>query len=163
VLTTKPVTLAPAGQQGLFEASTFEAGEEITVSAPGGSVPAFTTNLSVPKQAVITSRFDSATVPAGQPLTLTWTGPETGVVRVTAFAGTDGAFSFIVCDLPAGPGIGTISYAALHAFGGGGGVVRIYVADIVELSLEHWTIEVSVGFDAIWPDGSFAQGLLRVE
>jgi hypothetical protein len=131
------------------------------VSAPGSSVPAFNTTLVAPQQAVITSRFDSASVPAGQPLTLTWTGTVSGVVRLTAFAGTDGDFNYLDCDLDAAPGTGMISSAALKAFGGG--LVRLYAADLIDVSVDHWTLEVSVGFDAVWPDGTFAQGLLRVE
>lgn len=151
---TSPTTTLPAGQTS-GSASELVANETIAISAAGSDVPAFDTTLVVPPQATITSRFDQTPPPVGEDLTITWTGANAGVVEVYGFSGIDGDFGFINCALDASNGSGTISRAAIDR--AGGGLLRFYNSSTATITIGAWTIEVSVGFDAIWPDRTYAQ------
>lgn len=153
---TSPTTTLPPGQTS-GSASELVANETIEISAAGSDVPPFDTSLVVPAQATITSRFDQTPPPVGEDLTITWIGPNAGVVEVYGFSGIDGDFGFINCALDASNGSGTISRAAIDR--AGGGLLRFSNSSSATITIGAWTIEVSVGFDAIWPDRTYAQAI----
>lgn len=155
-LMTTPQTVVPAGSWWVT-ANPFKGGTAIEILGSGAEIPAFDLSVVAPMQATITSRFDMERVPAGEPLVLTWSGNSLGHIIVNGFYGTDGPFNYVRCALDAAPGTGSISRAAMDAFGGG--VLRLSSEASLAANVEGWNLDVAVVLDAIWEDGTFAQGV----
>jgi hypothetical protein len=149
------------GTQNYVNAQPFQEGQAIGVQASGADVGTFETSVTAPMQATVTSRFDQTTLAAGQPLILTWSPATSGVIRVRGFYGTDGDSNYLDCPLDGASGTGTISAAAIAGFGGG--ILRLYAESSTRLHVSDWDVDVSITFDALWSDGTFAQGLLKVD
>lgn len=157
---TTPETIVPAGKQGSQDAGAFPPGQVVRISAEGADVDGFETEIEAPSRVTMTSNFDSVPVPSGQDLSLTWSGSQSGHVRLSAYSGTDGAFYYLNCEFDASPGIATIPAEALRLFGGGH--ASLSHSNSVDLRIETWTLHVDVGFAASWPDGTLAEGSLSV-
>lgn len=138
------------------------AGQLVTFAVDGtGVVPAMSASVLAPSQVTITSDFRGTTISSGSDFVLTWTGGTTGTLDIGDVLGIDGDFTLIDCSFPAAAGSGVISMAALQKTPGGG-LTRIGVSNDATEQAGEWTIDFEVGYDALWPDGSFAQGVLNV-
>jgi hypothetical protein len=159
--TSPPITITSMpvarGQVEWHEGAEFAAGEAIAVTTDGsGTLPAMAATVSAPAQVTITSRFD-APIAAGSDFELTWNGGTTGSVALYSSYGTDGDFSYLRCTFPAASGHGTITAAAIQAYGFDG-LASVYTFDVATVQVANWTVDFVVGFDGLWPDGSYAQG-----
>ena len=164
--TTPPTTItstAPApGTVEYYDVNDISPGQPVTFSIAGTeAVPAMSASVSAPSQVTITSNFNGVRIPATSDYSLTWTGATTGTLDLGVSYGIDGDFTLIDCSFPAAPGEGTISMAALQLFPYGG-LARLSVSNAVTQQTGAWTIIFRVGYDALWADGSYAQGILDV-
>ncbi|HEX4454210.1 MAG TPA: hypothetical protein VH143_25275 [Kofleriaceae bacterium] len=164
--TTPPVTIvstAPApGFAESDDVGDISAGQPVTFLIAGtGAVPAMSASVPAPSQATVTSSFDGTPIPTTSDFVLTWTGATTGTLELGVVAGIDGDFGLVDCSFPAAPGSGTISKAALQMFPSGG-LARFELSNAVTQQAGAWTIELGVGYDALWPDGSYAQAVLNL-
>jgi hypothetical protein len=164
--TTPPTTIvSTATAPGTIEShdvGEISGGQPVTFAIDGtGAVPAMSASVVAPTQVTITSNFDGVRIPATSDYVLTWTGATTGTVELDVSYGIDGDFTLVDCAFPAAPGQGTISMAALQRMPYGG-LARLDVSDAATQQAGAWTIDFLVGYDAVWADGSYAQGILDV-
>jgi hypothetical protein len=149
--------VVPAGQVEWYEAVEFAAGETLTMATDGsGTLPAMAGSVTAPTQVTVTSRFD-APIASGSDFELTWSGGTTGRVALYASYGTDGDFMLMQCSFPAASGHGTITAAAIQAYGFAG-LASVATFDHTTVQVANWTVDFVVGFDGLWPDGSYARG-----
>lgn len=139
---TKTVTLMPDTMNAypqFFDGATaaWSAGAMITISAAGGTVPAFSATLAAPMPVTLTSPTQDAgtfTIDRASPLALAWTGGTAGQVTIT-IAGPEpmGATSIdnITCGFPAASGAGSVPVEALMKLSAGstGAALGVAVAE----------------------------------
>jgi len=151
--TTPPITIESTvvpRNADWHDAVAFSGGEAITMAIDGtGALPPMSTSVVAPAQVTITSRFDTP-VPPMTDYTVTWTGGTTGVVELGVDYGTDGDFMLLNCRFPAAAEQGTISAAALAAFGFDG-TMGIGVSNVTTVESAHWTVDFTVTFYALTP------------
>jgi len=154
--TTPPITIESTvtpHNADWHDAVAFDEGQAIPMSIDGaGSLPPMTTSVVAPSQITITSRFDTP-VPPMTDYTLTWTGGTTGVVDLEVSYGTDGDFMLLSCRFQAASGQGTITAAALAAYGFDG-LLGVSVSDVTTEEVANWVVDFVVSFDSLTP-GTF--------
>ncbi|MDP3501061.1 MAG: hypothetical protein Q8S33_12030 [Myxococcales bacterium] len=93
----------------------FNAGAVLSVQASGGTVPAFTAQVTAPEAIALTtpacSMSNCGTASKAMGLSLSWTGASTGVVRALLFADNDRVY--LNCSFPANAGTGQIAPTTL--------------------------------------------------
>ncbi|MGH7296631.1 MAG: hypothetical protein ACRELB_16955 [Polyangiaceae bacterium] len=103
----------------------FSAGDTLTVSASGATVPAFApTSIVAPGSVTLTSPAQDSgvlTIPTTQDLAVAWTGGVTGarLILDLSAAFTDGSSASAACSWDASSGAGTIPAGALASLAGG--------------------------------------------
>jgi hypothetical protein len=153
--TTPPITIQSTVMPPLadwHDAVAFSEGENLAMSIDGtGAVPAMATSVVAPSQVTITSRFDTP-VPPMTDYTMTWTGGTTGIVELGVSSGIDGDFMLLNCRFPAAAGQGTITAAALAAYGFDG-MMGVSVSNITTEQAANWTVDFAVRFYALTSTG----------
>ena len=110
------IVLIPDSQnrymEDYFQGARFAPGDEITMSASGATVPAFTTTMTFPVSLNVTSPTSLTTVSASHGLTATWT-PTVGMVTI-ALVQTENAQTIdVACTFSGAAGTGTVPATAL--------------------------------------------------
>jgi hypothetical protein len=147
----------------------FSGGETLTVTAVGGEVPAFATQVIAPSPPTLTSPSGNSSIPVSrsQDLKFTWTGGGSGQLRfqmqVMPQSMTDSPAG-LDCSWPVGDGSGAIPAAALQMMpkGSGQGVLSALSASTVAAGA--WTVQIAATTSPTHPDGSsyqFASLLLQ--
>jgi hypothetical protein len=144
-VTTLPVELTVmdmgmfAGQYTTLQQYTpiFAGGDGLTVTAAGGEVPAFSSQLTAPSSPTLTSPSGNSQIPVSrsQDLPFAWSGGGSGQLRLQIqVMPAMGSPSGLDCSWPVGDGSGTIPAAALQMMPKGNGQGTLTV---LSLSLKH--------------------------
>jgi hypothetical protein len=160
--TTIVSTAPPPGTVENYDVNDISPGQPVTFAIAGTeAVPTMSASVQAPSQVTITSNFDGTRISKSTDYQLTWTGATTGTIGLNVETGIDGDFGFVNCSFPAASGSATLSTAALQMFPSGGDAA-FDVTNAVTQQAGAWTIVFGVGYDALWSDGSFAQGVLNI-
>jgi hypothetical protein len=127
-----PVTLTPMSTTNSYQYSSsspgFTAGQTITVTASGATVPAFgpegvaapqLTQLTTPQ---ITPDSGTVIIPTGADLVVTWSGGQAGATMLLEAAGSNGQ-DYTYCTWNGSDGKGIVPAATLKPFSGTSGYV----------------------------------------
>lgn len=85
----------------------FDPGQTVTVTAPGGALPAINETFTAQPDIMVTSPIEP-TINRGTPMVVTWTGGGTGTVHVTLGAIRGALRHQFRCTFPASAGTGTV-------------------------------------------------------
>ncbi len=162
---TQPLSLTPA-TDGSYPASILQTtslwagGETLTASAPGASVPAFTTSVTTPRRITLSA----PTLPTGdwmidraQPIALTWSGATAEDLIVTLGVITLGPLE-LECVFPASAGSATLPAAALGLLPAGDAYYTMVSRTRRQLDVSDWRITLRADTDAILPDARLVEG-----
>lgn len=162
---TQPLSLTPA-TDGSYPASILQTtslwtgGETLTASAPGASVPAFTTSVMTPRRITLSA----PTLPTGdwmidraQPIALTWSGATAEDIIVTLGVITIDPVE-LECVFPASAGAGTLPAAALGLLPTGDAYYTIVSRTRQQVDTADWRITLRADTDAILPDARLVAG-----
>ncbi|MCC6995787.1 MAG: hypothetical protein IT370_14345 [Deltaproteobacteria bacterium] len=162
---TQPLSLTPA-TDGSYPASILQTtslwagGETLTASAPGASVPAFTTSVTTPRRITLSA----PTLPTGdwmidraQPIALTWSGATAEDIIVTLGVITLGPLE-LECVFPASAGSATLPAAALGLLPAGDAYYTMVSRTRRQLDVSDWRITLRADTDAILPDARLVEG-----
>jgi hypothetical protein len=168
--TNRPVALAP-GPNGAylpFQDTTqvlWRGGETISISALGGDVRAFRSDLVAPAQpTIVTPALPTGdqplVVPKASNLSVSWTGVSSGTIAVTLARSPSAiAYATVTCELDAIRGSGSLPAEALQVIASGGGGTYAFSARNAA-SVAAGAYDVRVRLDGLGraPDGSRASG-----
>lgn len=102
----------------------FDPGQTVTVTAPGGAIPAISETFTAQPDVVVTSPIEQ-TINRGTPMVVTWTGGGTGTVHATLDA-TRGALRYeFRCEFQASAGTGTVPSEVLKTIPVGSSVLLV--------------------------------------
>lgn len=162
---TQPLDFTPA-TDGTYPVSILQTtslwtgGETLTASAPGATVPAFTTTVTTPRRITLSA----PTLPTGdwlidraQPLALTWSGATTEDLIVTLGIITIDPVE-LECVFPASAGTGTLPAAALGLLPAGDAYYTIVSRTRRQVDVSDWRITLRTDTDAILPDARLVSG-----
>lgn len=127
----------------------------LTVSAPGGSVPAFSgQTVTVPSHLSVTAPGciggGCGTIDRTAPLVVTWSGGATGTVSVSVSAFDAPATSGVTCKAPASAGTLTVPAALLaNLYAGKSGSFSVATTSEVKFNAGAWPITVTVRDNAV--------------
>lgn len=125
----------------------FPAGTEVTVSAGGDAVPAFTTTVRVPARVEITapmlSLATTTNISRAMPLATSWTGGTSGKVLVFLASASASRSATVSCTYDATAGSATIAADVLSALPVGSGSIAIGGVEQREVTAGGYTVTVS--------------------
>jgi hypothetical protein len=140
-------------------------GVTITVSAPGGDVPAFSAQLPAPAVVTIPDATSVAigTATHGQDIALTWQGGGACQATFEFFERRGDTTYDAVCAFPSTDGSGTIPAAALAGFPGGTDPSYTFTCTVTtNLTAGDWAIEIRALADARTPAGNTSEGAITL-
>lgn len=125
----------------------FPAGTEVSVSAGGDAVPAFSTTVRVPARVEITapmlSLATTTNINRATPLATSWTGGTSGKVLVFLASATSARSASVSCTYDASAGSATIAADVLAALPAGSGSIAIGGVEQREVTAGGYTVTVS--------------------
>lgn len=151
----------------------FDGGEQLTVTAAGGIVPAFTASFVAPQliSYLPAGGADGGaveTIVRGSPLTLRWVAVPAGVLRVQLHTDDAPAFGLptatedILCRFNATSGLDVVPGPATNALRQGTGRMTLASENGIETIAGGWRVNVSGTHSAIGPNESPSQ-IIRVQ
>lgn len=151
----QPVALYPQGNMySVFNTtgSLYTGGTQLTVSAAGATVPAFSANVTAPTQVQLTSPTPPAPgaklqLYRNQPLSFGWAGSSVGTLQVTVGSLTVGA-PYVMCQFPASQGSATIPASTLSNLLGGPGYIAIIQNSQAKVHAGAWEISLTASTSA---------------
>ncbi len=131
-------TATPASDNTYYSSlmgSYFSAGDTITISASGATVPAwgpdaFTVAPAVTLTAPQLDASGNGTVPSSSDLTVSWTGGQSGATMVFQMFPSSTTLQYAACIWDASPGQGTVSQAILSKLSGLGEVSFLWGQEV---------------------------------
>ncbi|CAN5623216.1 hypothetical protein BH11MYX1_BH11MYX1_40510 [soil metagenome] len=161
--TTSPVTLTPRSiggydGMGIADGRLFDPATMLAAHAVGADVPPFDLSLKSPESMTgvspaLTTHNEFLRT---SDLVFTWMGVTQGSVSVSIVDGIDDVSS-ITCAFVGADGAGRVPASALAFYDDDGGRVLVEAYAAVSTTLDVWTVQFSVGADAVWADGSIGQ------
>jgi hypothetical protein len=131
-------------------------GEMLTVTAPGGGVPAFTESLSAPRLATVSAPALPATdwnVDRTKDLTFSWSGLTTDDLIVIFGSNSVNPIE-VDCTFPGSAGTGTVGASALALLPAGSGYFQVISRSVSLVGAGPWQVKFRVESDAVSPAGA---------
>ena len=162
-----PITLTPNADKSYTAitsqtAALFTGGASVMFSAAGADVPAFSTSLTMPAKATITSPVEPPSsspyliVNRAQDFTVRWSGGG-GTFQIGLYSPTT-TWPALMCKFPASAGSGTIPSSALMMLAAGMGSFSMSTIADADKTAGDYAVDVSAYFNAVWADNSIVSG-----
>lgn len=159
-----PVELTPDGESLYATANPgkfFGGGMPLVVSAPGASVPAFSSTIASPTPSTLTAPDTGAgfSIDRTEGVTLQWNPSGGSLVFSMSRSGADP----IVCTFASSAGVGTIPPAAIAGFPTGIASYSITNEETTETVIADWLITVRAIHSSVWVGTRIASGAVSIE
>lgn len=142
--------------QGFFNGGYFFTGSQLTITAAGDSVSAFSASVMPPSPMVVAlppvSSGAKRQVNRTQPLSVTWTGASAGSVVISLQTNLPYT-AYVICTVPASDGNATIVPSVLAHLTPGEGFLMVSQQSTTEVQAGDWPISVVAATNSLTSDG----------